>query len=202
MMGKAREEIAKLKPMSERIHEEFMKYEDEYIDHYESLKPVLNSQENTQKRDQEAKRQPKNSSVLIESMSEQIEWLKELGRLKLWFSVLLDFRDHTDQLVQTAAQTNRLSSTESSSSIREIEALADRLFELIQSYQEFSRLTPPNHFPQFNLYQYIYQIIRQSLNSLIEIISGSVLPLFDCSRPPFLKVFALLFQSCSTDSGE
>ncbi|KAA1084759.1 hypothetical protein PGT21_035142 [Puccinia graminis f. sp. tritici] len=176
MMGKAQEEIAKLKPMSERIHEEFMKYEDEYIDHYESLKPLPTSHENAPQRAQEARRQPKNSSVLIESMSEQIEWLKELGRLKLWFSVLLDFRDHTDQLVQQATQTDPLSSADSSSSssIREIEVLADRLFELIQSYQDFSRLTPPNHFSQFNLYQYIYQIIRQSLNSLIEIISGHV----------------------------
>jgi len=156
LIKEAQAETQRLKPISERVHEEFMKYEDEYIDHHESLKP--NPAENLH-----SVQEHTGNARLIDSISEQIHWLKELRRLRLWFSLLLDFRNRSAELLSSAGQP---------SSTNELESSADQLFELIQSYQDLrKRSHSSNH---FNLYQYIHQIIRQSLHSLIEIISEHV----------------------------
>lgn len=153
LIKEAQDETQRLKPISERVHEEFIKWEDEYIDHHESLKPkpaqnLHSLQEHT------------GNARLIDSLSEQIHWLKELRRLRLWFSLLLDFRNRSAELLSSAGQH---------SSTNELESSVDQLFELIQSYQDLRKL--PHSSNHFNLYQYIHQIIRQSLNSLVEIIS-------------------------------
>ncbi|WAQ85308.1 hypothetical protein PtA15_5A883 [Puccinia triticina] len=164
MIGEARQEIQTLKPQSEQIHEEYMRHEDEYIDHHESLKPGRTpSAPTSQKRPQKP--------GLVEALAGQIGWLKELGRLKLWFGVLLDFRDRTAELVHQATHPDGRAAGPAPA--RETEALADQIFELIQSYQDFRRLAPPNNnVSRFTLYDYIHQIIRHALSGLIEAIAG------------------------------
>ncbi|KNZ54406.1 hypothetical protein VP01_2956g2 [Puccinia sorghi] len=134
LIKEAQDETQRLKPISERVHEEFIKWEDEYIDHHESLKPkpaqnLHSLQEHT------------GNARLIDSLSEQIHWLKELRRLRLWFSLLLDFRNRSAELLSSAGQH---------SSTNELESSVDQLFELIQSYQDLRKL--PHSSNHFNLY--------------------------------------------------
>ncbi|POW22767.1 hypothetical protein PSHT_00966 [Puccinia striiformis] len=150
LMRESQEEISQLQPKSELIHEQFMKYEDDYIDYYESvLKPTPKPSNG-----EEVEEQKKNKDrLLIESLNEQIEWLKELERLKIWLTVLLEFRDRTDTLIGT------VNSQSSPITFNEFDTLRIQLSPQID---------------HFNLFEYIHQILRQSLTSLIETIYGIV----------------------------
>ncbi|KAH9469321.1 hypothetical protein MJO29_005751 [Puccinia striiformis f. sp. tritici] len=164
LMRESQEEISQLQPKSELIHEQFMKYEDDYIDYYESvLKPTPKPSNG-----EEVEEQKKNKDrLLIESLNEQIEWLKELERLKIWLTVLLEFRDRTDTLIGT------VNSQSSPITFNEFDTVTNQLFDLIQSYHEL-RIQLSPQIDHFNLFEYIHQILRQSLTSLIETIYGIV----------------------------
>ncbi|PLW45744.1 hypothetical protein PCANC_08061 [Puccinia coronata f. sp. avenae] len=170
LASQAHDELHTLKPMCEGVHEEFIKYEDDYIDYYESLMTTrLSADKNpgTALGDGGSK-----SSRLVDAMAEQLGWLQELRKLKLWFTVLLGFRERTHALLQSANQP----APHASAATHELDALADQLFELVQSYQEFRALAyaPSGHRTHLHLYEYIHQILRQSLHALIDVVSAHV----------------------------
>ncbi|PLW55365.1 hypothetical protein PCANC_02307 [Puccinia coronata f. sp. avenae] len=168
LASQAHNELHTLKPMCEGVHEEFIKYKDDYIDYYKSLlttRPSTDKSPGTVLGDGGSK-----SSRLVDAMAEHMGWLQELGRLELWFTVLLGFRERNQALLQSAHQP----APHSSAATQELDALADQLFELVQSYQEFRALAHPSsgHRTHLHLYEYIHQILRQALHALIDIVSS------------------------------
>ncbi|MBW0497970.1 hypothetical protein O181_037685 [Austropuccinia psidii MF-1] len=164
------------------LHDDFLKLEDDFIDYIESDKTSIDRQD------------VDSSPNWKKSFAVQIAWLKQLDQLKLWFTVLLGFRDRTFLLVQQAHQPDFLLQQPSP-----FEPLADELCNLIESYQHFIQLTQIHNLSDFHLFQVVQQVISHSLHSIMESISIHVAKIVeDEIQWPLPQDIALEFDSPST----
>jgi hypothetical protein len=139
LINTSKNSIENLKHQTERIHEGYLKSEDDFIDRLQNP----------------------STRTLTHTLSSQIDWLKQLQHLKIWYSLLSDVQQRAESI---------LNNTKNEESEERIETVSNELIRLVNLYRSFKGIEFETQ-SKLNLLELIQQVINHTIQLIIQVFS-------------------------------